>query len=488
MTRSIRGVGTVVATALLAAPLTAQHFPPERELAAMIQQRVDEGRAVGLVLGVMEADGSTTVVAAGSAGPDARPIGERTLFEIGSITKTFTAVLLADMARREELDLTDPVASLLPDGVRVPSRNGRRIALEDLSTHFSGLPRMPSNFDPADPTNPYVDYTDDLLYEFLAEHELRRDVGAEFEYSNVGVGLLGHALSLRVGDTYERVVRARILDPLGMDMTGVVLRGDMLSWMAQGHDELGNVVSLWDLDVLVGAGGLRANVRDMLRYLAANTGPPGSALEEAMRSTHVKRREISAAVSIGLGWHVFDVGDARIVAHSGGTGGFRTFIGFDPELHVGTVILSNSRHGADDIALHLLNPGLPLVERSVFHAGAIVVGALALLLGLAGFLTPTRLMGIAGRASSKRALFYAGTVARGAAGVVLILAAPTSRYPIGLIALGGLFVLAALAMPFVGLRRVQRLVDWWTERPSILTRLVSLGPVAVGLVILSWTL
>ena len=350
---------------LSGAATAAQHFPSDQDLTALIRSRVDEDRAVGIVLGVMEADGSTRIVAYGNAGPNARALGARSLFEIGSITKVFTATLLGDMVDRGEVSLSDPVSDYLPDGVTMPSRGGREITLLDLSTHHSALPRLPDNMSPADPANPYADYTVEQMYAFLSGHELRRDIGSQFEYSNLAVGLLGHVLARAAGGSYEDVVRERILEPLRMNMTGITLEGDMRDWMARGHNTQGDVVPLWDLPTLAGAGALRSDVGDMLKFLAANTGAPESRLERTMRTNHEVRESMNAQTGVGLNWLVQSVGEETIVWHNGGTAGFRTFIGFDPDKGVGAVVLTNSGHGADDIGLHLINPELPLAPAPV---------------------------------------------------------------------------------------------------------------------------
>ena len=269
----------LASTLLFPALASAQHFPSNEDLTALIQSRVDENRATGIVLGVLDADGSTRIVWAGEAGPDAKPLGASSVFEIGSITKVFTGILLADMVAKGEVAYSDPVSKFLPEGVTMPSRNGQEITLLDLAVHHSGLPRMPTNFAPADPTNPFADYTPELMYEFLSGHELQRDIGESYEYSNVGVGLLGYVLAGVAGGTYEEVIRERILAPLGMSMSGVTLEGELGEWMAQGHDQAGNVVPLWDIPTLAGAGAIRSDVGDMLTFLAANTGEPQSDLE-----------------------------------------------------------------------------------------------------------------------------------------------------------------------------------------------------------------
>ena len=350
---------------LIPAVAHAQHFPSDQDLMTLIQSRVDENRAVGIVLGVIEADGTTRIVSYGDAGPDARPLGKKSVFEIGSITKVFTGILLADMAAHGEVSLADPVAKYLPERVTMPSRGGREITLLDLSTHHSALPRLPDNMSAADAANPYADYTVEQMYTFLSGYELNRDIGSEYEYSNLAVGLLGHVLASVSGGSYETLVRQRILKPLGMTRTGISLDEDMQSWMANGHDPEGNVVPLWDFSTLAGAGALRSDVTDMLVFLAANTGPAETPLERSMRDSHEVRTQVNKRMAVALNWHVQYVGDEKVLWHNGGTAGFRTFVGFDPAKSVGVVVLTNSAHGADDIGFHLINPGMPLAELPV---------------------------------------------------------------------------------------------------------------------------
>jgi CubicO group peptidase (beta-lactamase class C family) len=144
--------------------------------------------------------------------------GPGTMFELGSITKVFTSLLLADMVDRGEVRLDDPVAMYLPKGVVLPSRNGKQITLTDLATHSSGLPRDADNLDLMQ-VNPLARYGPSQLYEFLARYTLSRDPGEKFGYSNLAVSLLGHALTLRAGKSYEELLRTRILEPLGMQDT-----------------------------------------------------------------------------------------------------------------------------------------------------------------------------------------------------------------------------------------------------------------------------
>ena len=222
-----RVLTTITVAAALAAsacsptPSDTSSLPATSDLQRIIDDRVQSGRSTGIVAGVVLPDGTTRV--AGSGDDNGRPLDGDSVFEIGSITKTFTATLLAVMVQNDEVNLDDPVASLLPAGTSVPSRDGRQITLEDLATHTSGLPRNPANLDPDDPDNPYADYTVTQLYDFLGSYELTTDPGSHFEYSNVGAALLGHALALRAGMPFEDLVRTRILEPLDMTSTGITL-------------------------------------------------------------------------------------------------------------------------------------------------------------------------------------------------------------------------------------------------------------------------
>jgi CubicO group peptidase (beta-lactamase class C family) len=158
--------------------------------------------------------------------------------------KTFTAALLADMVTKGEVALEDPISRFLSEGVTMPSHGGREITLLDLATHRSGLPKNPDNHTPADQQNPDADYTIETMYEFLSSYELRREPGSQFEYSNLGFQLLGHALAQAAGMSYTELHRERILIPFGMTTAGFTLDGERAEWAAQGHRS-GSVVPYW---------------------------------------------------------------------------------------------------------------------------------------------------------------------------------------------------------------------------------------------------
>lgn len=390
---------------LAALPLTAQsHFPADAEVEAIARKGVPVGGSSGVVIGLLEADGSRRVVSAADV-----PFAGGTLFEIGSISKAFTGILLAEMVERGEVRLEDPVQGLLPKGVVVPARNGKQIRLVDLATHSSGLPRMPDNFAPADAANPYADYTPERLYEFLRSYELTRDIGETVEYSNLGAGLLGHALSLRAGTSYEALVTERILAPLGMTSTRVVLRPEDRKRLAPGHSAGGQAVGNWDLAVLAGAGALRSSVDDMLTFLAANLQPPDTTLGRAIRAAHVPRVAMNESSKVGLLWHVHTTRFGRTYTwHNGGTAGYRTYAGFDLDRRIGVVVLSNRSNSVDRIGMHLLDPRTTLSVAHIARGFHILSLTLAVLLVL-GVLVSYRRTG----ASRVRAMLVTFAVAFG---------------------------------------------------------------------------
>jgi len=338
--------------------------PPDSEIRHILIDRIDvQKQGVGIVVGVIEPRGRRVIAYGSLEKGDKRPLDGDTLFEIGSITKVFTALLAADMAQRGELKLDDPIAEYLPPGTKVPVRNGRQITLVDLATHTSALPRMPDNFRPKDPENPYADYTVEALYSFLSSYELPRDIGVKFEYSNLGFGLLGQGLAHRAGMDYEQLVVTRICDPLHMNSTRITLPAPLRQRLAAGHSADLVTVPGWDIPALAGAGALRSSTNDLLSFLAAMMGYTNNPLAAAQKTTlGISRPTGGAFIDSGLGWVIDTRGGGQIIWKNGGTGGYRTFIGYSPQTRIGIVVLSNTttNEGTDDIGLHLLDARYPL--------------------------------------------------------------------------------------------------------------------------------
>ena len=355
------GVGVALVCAACGSTGSVSDAEPEplseSEMSDLLAHWVDKRhKSVGVVAGVVRQQERIVVGHGRLAVDDPRQPDGDTVFEIGSVTKVFTSTLLADLVVRGELELDTPVQSLLGAEARMPTRGGAEITLGHLATHNSGLPRLPDNLDPADETNPYADYTAERLYEFLAAHELDRDIGATVEYSNLGYGLLGHALARGQGGDYETLVTERVLEPLRMSDTAATLTPPLRQRLASGHDGSLKPAANWDLAVHAGAGALLSTVNDQLTFLEANLGLRESPLREAMEHAHLPRVEDQVlGMDIGLGWMVHDSEEGRIVWHNGGTGGYSSFIGFDPASQVGVVVLSNTADSVDYLGFRLLN-------------------------------------------------------------------------------------------------------------------------------------
>ncbi len=336
--------------------------PGTEEIREILVKRVDQQKqAVGLVVGVIEPNGRRVVAYGNLARGDARTLDGDTIFEIGSVTKVFTSLLLADMVSRKEVALDDPAAKYLPENVKMPERSGKPITLLDLSTHSSGLPRIPSNLKLKGPGNPYADYSADDLYQFLSGYTLARDPGSEVEYSNLGAGLLGHLLAYRAGTDYESLMGTRITRPLSMPDTRITLSASMKERMATGHNALLAPVSNWDFPTLAGAGALRSSANDMLTFLEAFLGYRETPLAQAMKAMLEVRRPVGKTkFEIALAWNIL----GETVWHDGGTGGFCSWVSYHPKERIGVVVLSNAftPTGVADIGTHLLNPRVQLAD------------------------------------------------------------------------------------------------------------------------------
>ena len=320
-----------------------------------LETHIDNGLAVGMVVGIVDGERQQIISLGRVAKPNGAAINANSIFEIGSISKTFTGLLLAEMVQKGLVKLDDAAVKYLPKNVEMPTRGGKQITLLDLVTHRSGLPRLPDNMAPKDMNNPYADYSFADLYDFLSSYKLKRDIGAEVEYSNLGMGLLGHILALQSGMNYQELVQQVILSPLGMDDSGIELNPEQLLRFTTGHNVAGEAVAHWDLPVFAGAGALRSTANDMMLYLAANMNLSDAPLTKAMQMSHEMRNEFGTPqMQIGLAWLTKIVGDEKITWHNGGTGGYRSFIGFDQQTRRGVFVLSNSQDDVDAIGWAIL--------------------------------------------------------------------------------------------------------------------------------------
>ncbi len=332
-------------------------LPPPAAIQETIDAFVAKAHGVVTVVGTVER-GATHVYYAGSPQPGAPKFDENTEFQIGSISKTFTATVLAEMVLAKRVSLSDPISLFLPANVKAPQYHGKSISLLNLAEQNSGLPRLPDNLSPADANDPYADYTTQRLYDFLNGYTLTRAPGAQYEYSNLGVGLLGQLLVNRAkAASYDALVQQSIFKPLGMTSTAAVLTPALRSKMMPGFAEDLSAASPWTFtDATAGAGAINSTIADMLKYLQANMQAPQGSLGAAIAMAHMPRVPIALGTPsrIGLVWMTSNGG---VTWHNGETGGYTSFIGFSGD--VGVVVLSNvANNNVTALGTHLLEPSV----------------------------------------------------------------------------------------------------------------------------------
>ena len=335
----------------------------DAEIKGALVNRIDDAhRGIGIAVGILTADGARYITHGVADKTTRLEVGQDTLFEVGSLTKVFTALLLADAIERGEMKLDDPIAQYLPKKVTVPDYDGKSITLVDLATHTSGLPPNPANLDAPGIAGGYARYTTEQLYEYLSDLKLTRAPGTQWEYSNTGMGLLAHILSLHAGVSYEELLRTRILKPLGMNSTTIALSKEQQQRMATGYDADLNPVGLTDFGGLVGAGGIRATAADMLRFAAAELGFTDHPLKAAMaRMRSITRPGPAPAMVQHLGWREIRAGEG-ILFHNGGSAGFRAALAIRPETQTAVVALANAVQDVDDLAVHGVYSQQPLAK------------------------------------------------------------------------------------------------------------------------------
>jgi CubicO group peptidase (beta-lactamase class C family) len=324
----------------------------DRKVDSLVQPYMSRQETTGLSIGVL-INGKTFFYAYGETKKGNKQIpDEHSIFEIGSITKTFTAILLADAVLEGKVGLEDPLSKYLPDSISDLEFGDSPITLKTLSNHSSGIPSLPSNFAPADMNNPYKDYEREKLFGFYAHFKPMRVPGEEYEYSNLAVGTLGVVLERVYKKNYEALLIEKICDPLGMNDTRQFIRKNDSVRFVKGYNENGYYNGPWDFKAIAGAGAIRSTLSDMLRYANANLGMAPAQLRKAIQLTHVVT--FDKGVKVGLAWHVIKPGQDDILFHNGGTGGYRSYLAINQEKHFAVVILSNTAISTEDIGNSLM--------------------------------------------------------------------------------------------------------------------------------------
>jgi D-alanyl-D-alanine-carboxypeptidase/D-alanyl-D-alanine-endopeptidase len=322
----------------------------EKAAAPLVESRLADGLSIGYIEGKHYG-----IVHLGSSNRAGKKADNLSVYELGSVSKVFTSLLLADAVARGEIDLNATADVANPAGIRFPSRDGRSIKWIDLSTHRSGLPRLPSNLTPTDLTNPYRTYDSKKAAAFLNDYELPRAPGESQEYSNFAASVLGYLVAQNAGKSYQQLLTERIAKPLEMPDCTVSLSSDQRKRRATPHDRFGSAASPWTFADLPGAGGVHATMRDMMRFAGAQLKPPTGKLGEAIELAWKQQRGADASgPAMGLGWMI--AGDGQTRWHNGGTGGSHSAIFINREINCAVVILCNTAlmNEIDQLAMQMI--------------------------------------------------------------------------------------------------------------------------------------
>lgn len=304
---------------------------------------------MGLAVGIIDNNQSKEYFFGKTAKNKGKP-DKNTLFEIGSITKVFTTTALAKMVVDKKVNLNDNLDKFISS----PNYNGKKIKLVDLATHRSSLPKVPDDMfkDIADPLNPYANYSKEQMYKFIKEYKLNRAPGTSYDYSNLGMGVLGDVLAGLEKKDYNTFITDKIFKPLKMNNTTLSPSRLQLKNSAIGH-YVGEPVIMWDFASMAGAGAIKSDITDMLKFLKANIDLKNSSLKDAMILAH-KPINKEAGFQMGLGWHISQLNNDSIIWHNGATGGFTSFLGFSKNKNKGVVVLSNSNMSVDTLSMLIL--------------------------------------------------------------------------------------------------------------------------------------
>ncbi|RYE30556.1 MAG: class A beta-lactamase-related serine hydrolase, partial [Sphingobacteriaceae bacterium] len=339
--------------AVMVATSNPLQTPIEKEIDAAIRTYIQKPNTIGLSIGIIK-DGKTTIYNYGETAkgngklPDAN-----TIFEIGSVTKTFTSTLLAYFVNQHKIKLSDPITNYLPDSV---AKNSvlKEVSIQMLSNHTSGLSQLPDNFDNGNfnLSNPYQHYTREMLFSYLKKCKLNSKPGETYVYSNMAAGLLGIILEKISGQTYEQLVKTIICKPLKLESTAEYLSPQEKQHFAKVYNKEGSETPAWDFDALQACGSLRSTVTDLLKYAEANMRVGTDELSKAIQLTH--QITFNKKNKVGLGWHLAKINNADYFFHGGGTGGSSSFFMFNAEKKTTVIILSNSAESTDPIGVSII--------------------------------------------------------------------------------------------------------------------------------------
>jgi len=277
----------------------------------------------------------------------------QTIYDIGSITKTFTTTLLAITVNMGKITLETPITKFLPDSV---SNNSdlKDITFKELANHTSGLPRLPDNFERnlTDLNQPYQNYHTKEMFSFLKHFKLIRKAGIKYEYSNFAVGLLGVLLERIHNKPYQTLIRQYVTGPANLNRTEFSIDAFKSDLIAQGYDEHEIPVPVWNFAAFQAAGALKSCASDLLAYSKLQLFSSDHTLHAGIKLTHQVTFNDSTNI-LGLGWH-FLSGDQKVIQHGGGTGGYRSMICVNLDRQLSVVILTNNASTGDALGIELI--------------------------------------------------------------------------------------------------------------------------------------
>jgi serine-type D-Ala-D-Ala carboxypeptidase/endopeptidase len=336
--------------------IAQEPFKYEKKITELVEPYREHQKFNAISIGVLS-NGEVWEKSFGSldSTSDSKP-NSNTIYEIGSISKVFTSLLLAQAVESGKLKLDDPISTIMTELEKENPAVGSSITFKHLSHHVSGLPVMPLNIAPKDSTNPFADYDRPSLVEYMKSAQPKRKPGVEYEYSNLAAGLLGDLLARQADTSYEKLLKTQLTEQLEMLDTSITLSSDQKSRLAPPHNLALLPDSSWDFDALAGCGAIRSNVDDMLTFAKAVLNPPKGPLGEAIDLAWKKQKEaVGGQHAMGLGWMIAQDGATRW--HNGQTGGYHSMILINRSLKTAVVLLSNTA-----------NPQLDQLTEQIFRA------------------------------------------------------------------------------------------------------------------------
>jgi serine-type D-Ala-D-Ala carboxypeptidase/endopeptidase len=334
---------------------------------------IDFKKTPYLTIGVLMADSTYTFhYKTSSDDKQTATQNDSTLFEIGSVTKVFTASLLAQAVSEGKIKLTDTVERFLPVGYKLPLYNDKPIRFIDLATHTAGLPKFPYNIGNKEDgfNNLYKNYTSDDERQFLANYRLRTAPFDKYSYSHLGYDILAQALvTIYKTSNYEALLVQKIAKPLTLKDTRIVLDSLQKKRLAQGHSMIGEPVKPWEFRSFEGSLGLKSSIVDMLHWIRLQFDTPTTWQAAFTLARSPQHKADKNGVMSSLGWHNVTILKRfpSVIVHSGATDGFRCYTAFVPETRTGVVIMTNSERpleGLGGLILQMLNYNWKLPKKN----------------------------------------------------------------------------------------------------------------------------